>query len=244
MRATAILAGLAALLLWGCSGSQKPGEEVSGGAERGGKKTPQDFVQIDKETTPQERKYLEVGRKFIVAVAAGEHASAYVMLSSHARARMSLNQFLAPENDKEAKLNEKNALKDVSAESFAELMGKVVAQYGPPVKPIDLHVQETDPQILAGKADGLEALSVMFAIGMMPKDIPAGIRRASLRGQVRCRFKPEDLKQAAEEMGMTPEEVEQDEELAPYYTLKQVLVEEGGELKIGYFEFLPPSMAD
>jgi hypothetical protein len=28
------------------------------------------------------------------------------------------------------------------------------------------------------------------------------------------------------------------------FNLKIVLVEEGGQLKIGYFEFLPPSMLD
>ena len=30
----------------------------------------------------------------------------------------------------------------------------------------------------------------------------------------------------------------------PYFNLKVVLVEEGGQLKVGYFEFLPPSIMD
>ena len=35
-----------------------------------------------------------------------------------------------------------------------------------------------------------------------------------------------------------------EEDFDPYLSLKVVLVEEGGQLKIGCFEFLPPSMLD
>jgi hypothetical protein len=38
--------------------------------------------------------------------------------------------------------------------------------------------------------------------------------------------------------------VQKSEDFDPYFNLKIVLVEEGGQLKIGYFEFLPPSMMD
>ena len=38
--------------------------------------------------------------------------------------------------------------------------------------------------------------------------------------------------------------IKKSEDLDPYVNLKVVLVEEAGQLKIGYFEFLPPSMMD
>jgi hypothetical protein len=40
------------------------------------------------------------------------------------------------------------------------------------------------------------------------------------------------------------EELTKDENFDPYFNLKLVLVEEDGEFKVGYFEFLPPSMMD
>jgi hypothetical protein len=40
------------------------------------------------------------------------------------------------------------------------------------------------------------------------------------------------------------EELKKNGGLDPYFNLKVVLVEEGGQLKIGYFEFLPPSIWD
>ena len=40
------------------------------------------------------------------------------------------------------------------------------------------------------------------------------------------------------------EEILESDEYFPYYTLKYVLVEEGNELKVGYFVLLPPSMFD
>ena len=40
------------------------------------------------------------------------------------------------------------------------------------------------------------------------------------------------------------EQLKKEEDFDPYLNLKVVLVEEGGQLKIGYFEFLPPSMLD
>ena len=38
--------------------------------------------------------------------------------------------------------------------------------------------------------------------------------------------------------------VRADDDFAPYFTVKIVLVEEAGTLKVGYFEFLPPSLMD
>jgi hypothetical protein len=43
--------------------------------------------------------------------------------------------------------------------------------------------------------------------------------------------------------GITVEELKKSEDFDPYFNLKVVLVDDGGELKIGYFEF-PPSMMD
>jgi len=37
---------------------------------------------------------------------------------------------------------------------------------------------------------------------------------------------------------------EEMEDNAPYMNVKFVLVEEGGQLKVGYFELMPPSMLD
>jgi hypothetical protein len=63
----------------------------------------------------------------------------------------------------------------------------------------------------------------------------------------------EDAKPIAEELGISleraqkgdiPENNDYDADEWPYLTLKLVLVEEDGKLKIGYFEFLPPSMLD
>jgi hypothetical protein len=48
----------------------------------------------------------------------------------------------------------------------------------------------------------------------------------------------------AQTQGISVEELKKDENFDPYFNLKVVLVEEDGELKVGYFEFLPPSMMD
>jgi hypothetical protein len=55
---------------------------------------------------------------------------------------------------------------------------------------------------------------------------------------------PAQLKEIAEHEGMTIEELQKSEDFAPYCNLKVVLVEEAGSLKVGYFEFTPPSMMD
>ena len=44
-------------------------------------------------------------------------------------------------------------------------------------------------------------------------------------------------------MQTTEEEVRKDSE-GLYFNLKFVLVEDFGQLKVGYFEFMPPSMLD
>jgi hypothetical protein len=84
----------------------------------------------------------------------------------------------------------------------------------------------------------------MFAIGAMPEWIPADIRKASLRGQIHTELSPQELQNVAQREGISVEELKKNGGLDPYFNIKVVLVEEGGQLKIGYFEFLPPSIWD
>jgi hypothetical protein len=84
----------------------------------------------------------------------------------------------------------------------------------------------------------------MFAIGAMPEWIPADIRKASLRGQIATELSPQELQNVAQREGISVEELKKDEDFDPYLNVKLVLVEEGGQLSVGYFEFLPPSIWD
>ena len=52
------------------------------------------------------------------------------------------------------------------------------------------------------------------------------------------------LATVAKDRGMTVQELKNDPDFQPYYNFKVVLVEENGELKIGHFEFMRPSMLD
>jgi hypothetical protein len=99
----------------------------------------------------------------------------------------------------------------------------------------------TDAEELSGKGDAMETA---FTIGLMPDSIPANIRKASIRSQVGVELTPERLKEIATQQGVSVEELRKDPDFAPYCNLKVVLVEEGGEWKVGYFEFTPPSMWD
>ena len=118
----------------------------------------------------------------------------------------------------------------MTAEQFAYLMQYVEAAHGAPRAPKMLHVFSTDPDVLNRRSqEQFGAMDSMFAIGAMPEWTPADIRGASLRGQIHTGFAA-GLKKS--------------EDFDPYFNLKVVLVEEGGQLKIEYFEFLPPSMLD
>jgi hypothetical protein len=108
-----------------------------------------------------------------------------------------------------------------------------------------LHVFSTDPDVLNRRSkEQFGAMDSMFAIGAMPDWIPAEIRRASLRGQVHTELSAQELERVAATEGITVEELKKSEDFDPYFNLKVVLVEEGGQLKVGYFEFLPPSIMD
>jgi hypothetical protein len=194
---------------------------------------------------PEERPYFDAGKLFVDAIAAHDYAKAYGLLSSHARARMSPNQFVAPEDDTTAARNEVAATSNASAEKFAQMLAATEKQYGRPNGLLDVQVFSTDPVALSGKGTSIEnKLDSMFAIGMMPASIPSDIRKASLRSKLLVELSPQQLAEAAKAQQTTPEKLKTDPDYKPYLNLKIVLVQEGGALKVGYFEFLPPGIMD
>jgi hypothetical protein len=198
------------------------------------------------DVTPEERRYLEYGRGVVQAVTNRAYADFYAELSVEARARMSLNQF-APEDDETAfARQEKQPRLEVTAAQFLELMGRAEKRFGLPLIPLDLHLHTSDPAVLSGaKREGLDALDTMFAIGNMPASIPASTRKASLRAKIEVELSDEELVEVAKTYNVTVEELQKDEDFKPYLSLKLVLVAgEDGKLRVGYFEFLPPSMMD
>jgi hypothetical protein len=218
----------------------KKGEE---GQNSTAQKSEDDF--LDKDAKPDERKYLLAAKPFFVAVASRRYADAYTLLSSQARARMSLDQFKPAQQDSDSQQNQSYAFDNVTAEQFAYLMQYVEAAHGAPRAPKMLHVFSTDPDVLNRRSkEQFGAMDSMFAIGAMPEWIPADIRRASLRGQIHTELSPQELQNAAQREGISVEDLKKSEDFDPYFNLKVVLVDEGGQLKVGYFEFLPPSMLD
>ncbi len=215
--------------------------------QNGGTQTAQESADdfLDKKAKPEERKYLLAAKPFFVAVANRNYADAYALLSSYARARMSLNQFTPAQQDADFQQNESNPFANVTAEQFAYLMQYVEAAHGAPRAPKMLNVFSTDPDVLNRRSkEQFGAMDSMFAIGAMPEWIPADIRRASLRGQIHTELSSQELEKVAAREGISVEELKKSPDFDPYFNLKVVLVEEDGQLKIGYFEFLPPSMMD
>jgi hypothetical protein len=219
------------------------GKEGQEGEKETVQKSEDDF--LDKDAKPDERKYLLAAKPFFIAVASRRYADAYALLSSHARARMSLEQFTPAQQDPNSQQNQAYAFDNVTAEQFAYLMQYVEAAHGAPRAPKMLHVFSTDPDVLNRRSkEQFGAMDSMFAIGAMPEWIPADIRRASLRGQIHTELSPQEIEKVAATEGITVEELKKSDDFDPYFNLKIVLVDEGGQLKIGYFEFLPPSMLD
>src|SRR4029450_3091290 len=160
-------------------------------------------------------------------------------------ARMSLEQFQPSQQDSDSQQNQAYVFDNVTADQFAYLMQYVEAAQGAPRAPKMLHVFSTDPDVLNRRSkEQFGAMDSMFAIGAMPEWIPAEIRRASLRGQISTELSPQELEKVAQQHGITVEESKKDEDFDPEFNLKGVLVEEAGQLKVGYFEFLPPSIMD
>ncbi len=206
-------------------------------------KSEDDF--LDKDAKPDERQYLLAAKPFFIAVASRKYADAYALLSRYAIARMSMDQFKPAQQDSDVQQNQSYAFDNVTAEQFAYLMQYVEAAHGAPRAPKMLHVFSTDADVLNRRSnEQFGAMDSMFAIGAMPDWIPADIRRASLRGQIHTELSPQELQNVAQREGISVEDLKKSEDFDPYFNLKIVLVDEGGQLKIGYFEFLPPSMMD
>jgi len=219
------------------------GKKTQGGKEKTAQKSEDDF--LDKDAKPDERKYLLAAKPFFIAVANRKYADAYALLSSHARARMSFNQFTPAEEQATFQQYESNPYANVTAEQFAYLMQYVEAARGAPRAPKMLSVFSTDLDVLNRRSrEQFGAMDSMFAIGAMPDWIPADIRRASLRGQIQTELSPQELEKVAQTQGISVEEMKKSEDFDPYFNLKVVLVEEDGQLRVGYFEFLSPSMMD
>ena len=222
-------------MLTGC------GKKTQGGKEKTAQKSEDDF--LDKDAKPDERKYLLAARPFFIAIANRKYADAYALLSSHARARMSFNQFTPADDQAIFQQYESQPYMNVTAAQFAYLMQYVEAAHGAPRAPKTLYVFSGDLDVLNRRSkEQFGAMDSMFAIGAMPDWIPANIRRASLRGQIHTELSPQEVEKVAQEHGISVEELKKD--FDPYLNLKLVLVEEGGQLMVGYFEFLPPSMLD
>ena len=191
--------------------------------------------------TPQEKTIRTAAIPFLDAIASGDYPGAYAQLSSHAKARMSQSQFIQPADEAAHAANEKKAVVNASAQDFQIFVAKAANEYGVPSKVISADQVEIDPEILQGKGDAIETA---FSIGFISDAVPAQIRKGAVRAQMGVKLGPTQLKEIAERDGMTVEELEKSEDFAPYCNLKVVLVEEGGTLKVGYFEFTPPSMWD
>ena len=234
---TLIAAILLPVLLTSC------GKKGPGGEKNTAQKSEDDF--LDKDAKPDERKYLLATKPFFIAIANRKYADAYALFSSHARAQMSFNQFTPAEDKATFQQYESQPYSNVTAEQFAYLMQYVEAARGAPRAPKMLSVFSTDPDVLNRRSkEQFGAMDSMFAIGAMPDWIPADIRRASLRGQIQTELSPQELQKVAQQQGISVEELKKDENLDPYLNLKVVLVEENGQFKVGYFEFLPPSIMD
>jgi len=225
------------VLLTGCG---KKGQE---GEKKTVQKSEDDF--LDKDAKPDEQKYLLAAKPFFLAVASRKYADAYALLSKYAIARMSLEQFKPSQQDSDSQQNQAYAFDNVTAEQFAYLMQYVEAAHGAPRAPKMLHVFSIDPDVLNRRSkEQFGAMDSMFAIGAMPEWIPADIRRASLRGQISTEVSQQELENVAQREGISVKDLKKSDDFDPYFNLKVVLVDEGGQLKIGYFEFLPPSMLD
>src|SRR6476660_418353 len=186
------------VLLTGCGKGQE-------GEKNTAQKSEDDF--LDKDAKPDERKYLLAAKPFFIAVASRKYADAYALLSSYARARMSLEQFTPAQQDSDSQQNQSYAFDNVTAEQFAYLMQYVEAAHGAPRAPKMLHVFSTDPDVLNGRSkEQFGAMDSMFAIGAMPEWIPADIRPAKFARANPYELSPQELEKVAATEGITVEE--------------------------------------
>src|SRR5256885_10826513 len=118
--ASCIAISLAAILPASCS---KKSPEAK---QKTAQKSEDDF--LDKDAKPEERKYLLAAKPFFIAIANRKYADAYALLSSHARARMSFNQFTPAEEQATFQQYESQPYTNVTAGQFAYLMQYVEAR--------------------------------------------------------------------------------------------------------------------
>jgi hypothetical protein len=241
VRITLLLVIAACLGDTGCMPPPKPGAPVSGLAP------PDAFAEAAVEAEPGEKRYLEAVKPALEAIAKNNWKGFYDALSTHAKAKMNTFQF-----DQIPKAGqtepEQTVVTSPDEKAYTELVARFEAAYGKPKSIRHVYVDSTDRDVLSGKGDHIESL---FAIGAMPQDVPFDIRRASIRAQFEREYKAEEVKVLAEELEISEDDVragkwpdDSDIEDHPYFNFKCVLVEENGQLRIGYFEFMPPSMLD
>ncbi|MCW8128825.1 MAG: hypothetical protein KIS92_00445 [Planctomycetota bacterium] len=230
--ASALVLGISGML-FSCGGGGKSGESAL--AETG-----------EAEVTAEERPFYDAGKPFFEAVARRDYEAAYAMLSSHARTRFSKNQITLPDDMAEVNRNDAAAV-PITAADLALKMAQVEKEYGKPAELQSYHVYTIEKAVLTKtKKEELGELDSAFALGTMPDSTPMDIRRASLKGQIRVELTEERLAQIAKDEGIKLEDLKENMSVegGPYFNLKAVLVEEHGELKVGYFEVRPPSMLD
>jgi hypothetical protein len=204
------------------------------------------FAEALSSAEPGEGPYLQAAQPMLAALTRRDYAALYGFLSSHARSEAQADQFVPDTRPvpRAINLDEKiEKIAPLSAEAFAAWMAKMEAALGSPRAVANVYVQSIDPQVLAGKGDRFD---VMLSIGAMRAEIPAAIRKASIRTSIQCQLPPAILAEIAAEQGTSVQQLEKEFEEGerPYFNLKFVLVEEEGTLKIGYFEFMPPSILD
>lgn len=197
----------------------------------------------------KEKPYLEASRGILAALVQRDYSRFFDHFSPVAFQDCNLNQFTSGDDPNTGQtINQK--INGLNRDEFLQKMSAFEASLGKPWLLNHVYVQTIDPAELAGKSD---AMANMFNIGNMSTAIPNEIRRASLRAQINCQLPAELVEALAAELkvpvadiqaGKFPDDFDLDEVGGMYFSFKFVLIEENGQLKIGYFEFLPPSILD
>lgn len=231
-RISAVIAGCS-LLVSGCGVVAPPADEKGADSQTSPSAPGGIWAQAIKDSDPGEGKFLEASKPIVEAVASRDYATFHQWLSSHALAKMREDQFY-PMTDESPNAKPPVVLQNVTKEQFMEWMQKMEKVLGAPKSVRHPFVTSIDPQELSGKGDGI---TTMYALGGITADVPANIRKAAVRAQINCVF-PQEPKEAG------PKEAGEDADDGPYLNLKFVLVEEEGYLRVGYFEFMGPSLLD
>lgn len=121
----------------------------------------------------------------------------------------------------------------LTQEAFAQKNREAHASLGTPIR-LDNVGAEVDPVILAGGQTGDDELDkaanrllAATAIGDIPDSVPVSVRRASVSGNV-VFGKSEDGEEGTD----------------PFYVVTAVLVDDGGQLRVGHYFFRAASMLD